>query len=648
MRIIKIVISTILFTMLVSDVLAFSTLVGMNNVKMNVDYDRSQYVLPNGMQFQEVYNMQSEYASQPDLQFFQASTFGGSGTTQIGKMAIDADGNRYVTGGFTGTISYGGVTVESTGGYDFFIAKLDAYGDVLWYRVAHGSSDIDEAFSLDGGVALALDDQGNVYAGGSFVKELNFLGSDGDVVHTLTDGRDDMLINLEMFVVKYTQDGEISWALGGESGSPAAENSLHLGINSINSIAIDRNGYPYVAGGFAGTQLFGEEVTVTGESDFFITSLSKDGDYIYWQDVIGTPDWDYAKSISVDNLGYLNVLGVVGEGRMDLTDSELYWDNDTGSNDTFIISYDVDGDWYFASFLGAGDQIVGNSIASAMDGDIYVAGFFGGTATFEGSSETLEALGESDGYLVKYDLNGDMLWARQFGFETATADVVTLTENEDVLVLGRYWDSIIFEPHSDNPVILTTESESNIFMALYDEEGNFLWAKNIEGSGAESRDFVFDPETRPFGTNPLDIVTSTFNGGEITLTGDFNETLALDDITLSATGDRKVFFGVMQSNSGVSVVGSDRLIPHHIELMQNYPNPFNPSTSFSFSLPNASDVKIEVFTAIGQKIGTVTNQMFSAGVHSVSWDASALSSGTYVYRLTAGDFTETRKMTLLK
>ncbi len=621
----------------------------MSRPYFQLNIDKSNYVLPNGMEYNQVLNMQHFNTKSPDLTFQSASTLGLTGATQIGQMAVDAQGNRYVTGGFTGTISYDGVIVESTGGYDVFIAKFSPEGTLLWYQLAHGSQEVEDEFSLDGGLTLAVDDHGNVYVGGAFVKELHFTDNNGEILSSLSDGRDDDLINLELFVAKYDTNGNFQWALGGESGSEASPNSLELGINSVNSVMIDTDGYPYVAGGFSGTNLFGEEVTVQGESDFFIASLDKDGNYLYWANVFGTPGRDLASSISVDALGYLNILGIVGEGRMYLPDSDIYWDNDTGNADTFVISYDVNGEWYFASFMGAGDDIVGKSVVSAADGSFYVGGFFSGTdAYFEGYNKTFDAMGTEDAFLVKYDIDGDAIWVRQFGFDRATVDVVTLDENENVFVLGRYSDSIIFDIDSDSPVILTTESINNIYMAKFDESGNFIWAKNIEGSGAESRELVFDRETRPFGTNPLDIITSAYNGGEIILAGDFDETLTLDDITLTSDGTRKIFMAVMPTGGAVSVGEDDRTIPTGIQLSQNYPNPFNPTTNISFNLPQASQVSITVYTVMGQKVGTISNEMFAAGQHTVTWDAAGLASGTYMYRLSADNFSATRKMTLLK
>jgi hypothetical protein len=89
-------------------------------------------------------------------------------------------------------------------------------------------------------------------------------------------------------------------------------------------------------------------------------------------------------------------------------------------------------------------------------------------------------------------------------------------------------------------------------------------------------------------------------------------------------------------------------IPQAYSLDQNYPNPFNPTTSISFTLPEASDVTLEVFNLLGQKVATIADRHYNSGTHTVQFDASRLASGTYLYRLSTENFTETRSMMLIK
>jgi hypothetical protein len=89
-------------------------------------------------------------------------------------------------------------------------------------------------------------------------------------------------------------------------------------------------------------------------------------------------------------------------------------------------------------------------------------------------------------------------------------------------------------------------------------------------------------------------------------------------------------------------------IPQEMQLKQNYPNPFNPSTTIEFGLADASFTTLEVYNMLGQRVAVLANDQLSAGWHRVNFDASGLSSGTYIYRLQAGDRVETRKLMLIK
>tara|TARA_R110002096_G_scaffold329006_1_gene522977 strand:- start:9699 stop:11405 length:1707 start_codon:yes stop_codon:yes gene_type:complete len=90
-------------------------------------------------------------------------------------------------------------------------------------------------------------------------------------------------------------------------------------------------------------------------------------------------------------------------------------------------------------------------------------------------------------------------------------------------------------------------------------------------------------------------------------------------------------------------------IPTAIQLDQNYPNPFNPTTNISFSLPSTQKVTLKVYDMLGREVATLlNNKQFSAGEASVTFDASSLSSGVYLYRLTGSNLSLLKKMTLIK
>ena len=83
-------------------------------------------------------------------------------------------------------------------------------------------------------------------------------------------------------------------------------------------------------------------------------------------------------------------------------------------------------------------------------------------------------------------------------------------------------------------------------------------------------------------------------------------------------------------------------------LSQNFPNPFNPTTTINYEIKEKSNVKIDIYDAIGEKVKSLVNEIKKPGIYSVKFDASDLPSGIYIYRVTAGGFTQTRKMIFLK
>ena len=89
-------------------------------------------------------------------------------------------------------------------------------------------------------------------------------------------------------------------------------------------------------------------------------------------------------------------------------------------------------------------------------------------------------------------------------------------------------------------------------------------------------------------------------------------------------------------------------IPDMFSLSQNYPNPFNPSTNINFSIPKSSFVTLKVFNIMGKEISSLVNENLNPGVYSFDFNAEDLASGIYFYKLTAGEFSEVKKMTMIK
>ena len=116
----------------------------------------------------------------------------------------------------------------------------------------------------------------------------------------------------------------------------------------------------------------------------------------------------------------------------------------------------------------------------------------------------------------------------------------------------------------------------------------------------------------------------------------------------NAGGDTSEFSSCFMTVTTSIERREDAVLPTGFELGQNYPNPFNPSTTIGFTVPRAEFVTINVYSVLGKQVASLVNQRMEPGEYEVTFDASALPSGTYIYQMSAGGQVTTRQLTLLK
>jgi len=192
-------------------------------------------------------------------------------------ISVDANGNSYVTGCFKETATFGAFTLTSSGGYDVFVAKLDADGNWQWAKQAGGSGN-------NYGYGISVDANGNSYVTGRFEGTATF-GAD-----TLTSSG-----FLDVFVAKLDADGNWQWA------KQAGGSNNDMGY----SISVDANGNSYVTGIFQGTATFGAFTLTSSGSyiyDVFVAKLDTGGNW-QWVKQAGGGSNDYGYSISGDANG---------------------------------------------------------------------------------------------------------------------------------------------------------------------------------------------------------------------------------------------------------------------------------------------------------------------------------------------------------
>jgi len=181
------------------------------------------------------------------------------------------------------------------------------------------------------------------------------------------------------------------------------------------------------------------------------------------------------------------------------------------------------------------------------------------------------------------------------------------------------------------------EGTSGTFGEVYPED----WPDYINVSGGSILALTYN------GTQHAGIqYAGTFGSG--TAPGKLvNIGFAVETIASSATRNL-LMSRIFDFFEGVTNVGEEAEIPAEFALSQNYPNPFNPVTSFEFQVPGFKFVSVKVIDILGREVATLVNEMKQPGAYRVTFDASALSSGVYLYRLEAGNVSLVRKMMVVK
>lgn len=249
-----------------------------------------------------------------------------------------------------------------------------------------------------------------------------------------------------------------------------------------------------------------------------------------------------------------------------------------------------------------------------------------------------------------------------FGMNNGAARVRLTTNNsstwntQQLSVSGNYTSAIAFHSNKLYGVAATATSLPNISRTT---DGGVTWMNVNIGSGVTGTCyFVWVPATPVvyiLGSNG-GIKRSTDNGVSWVTT----PTPGVTNLThFDFMHSGMVVYGYAVSSNGniikladtlniLTGINSNNNFPKEYSLSQNYPNPFNPSTNISFSIPQSTIVKISVFDILGREVYSPVNEFKQAGSYDVTIDAGRLGSGVYYYRMTAGDFTDTKKMIVLK
>jgi hypothetical protein len=313
-----------------------------------------------------------------------AKQAGGKGQDIVASknIAFDDKGNSYITGEFRGSATFGSITLTTTSAWDAFVAKYDAYGNVLWVKKSEGAGS-------EMGRGIAVDTKANCYVTGYFDGSATF-----ETTSLTSSGAYDV------FIAKYDATGKLLWVK--QAGSSAPE----FGRN----VAVDRNGNSYITGTSGGQASFGNAtITNGGAEDIFIAKYDPSGN-VLWAKSAGGINKDAANGIDVDMNGNSYI---TGEFSGTATFGSTALTSSSSNPDIFTAKYDASGNVLWAKQAGGSSGDFGRNISLDANGNTYVTGEFEGTATF--GSTTFTSSGAVDIFVVKYDASGNALWAKRAG-----------------------------------------------------------------------------------------------------------------------------------------------------------------------------------------------------------------------------------------
>lgn len=214
-------------------------------------------------------------------------------------------------------------------------------------------------------------------------------------------------------------------------------------------------------------------------------------------------------------------------------------------------------------------------------------------------------------------------------------------DDGDLLFPFPLWDDVSFL--NPNPDVHLEEYTNQSILGIKDIVGDPDSLNGIETNGEWSEIATFTMTTATDGDGiPHDDAFALGSQGD-------NGSLVLVDYPSEEMDNSTIVldFATLELPQTVGVE-DDIVRPDVYSLKQNYPNPFNASTTISYTLPEGNFVSIEIYDIMGRKIRSLVSEYQNAGFHSAIWNASDVSSGVYLYRLTAGNYVETRRCNLLK
>ncbi len=540
-------------------------------------------------------------------------------------MKVDASGNVYVTG-------RGGNIANNT---DYLTIKYNSSGTMLWVQNYNsGPAHQDEAY------AITTDNIGNVYITGTslpapgswdyltvkynssgaqqWVKtydgpagttdEAYFISPD-NMGNVYVSGKSGFVSNPNIATIKYNSSGNQEWVRIYD-GNPPVNGTLDSPTGSY----ADAFGNFYVLGysSASGGRSALIKYNHAGDSVFVRTSPS------------GT-------SLTFDNcLGYLYVTGGFNNGIR-------------------VARYNLYGDSLWSGTYDNLPNYIETTVSSVTDGlgNLYALEMsYGG---YPGKYGMITSKYTPSSFFIHTPAKKNV--GKAINDNQSTSDSIFIDcslMNYTIADVNVKLDTIIHTRDSDLEIYLIhnspTDNTVTVDTLVYQAGGT---GQNFFGTILnDSASIPISSGTAPFtGTFRPRSPLSIFNGQGI----NGSWVLRIYDRATGNTGILKAWsINFLLSANPIGIQSISNEIPGQYSLSQNYPNPFNPVTNINFQMPKPGFVKLTVYDMLGREIETLVNKNLNAGTYNAEWNASNQSSGVYFYKLETSEFSEIKKMVLVK
>jgi len=528
-------------------------------------------------------------------------------------LAVDGDGNVYVTGGSTG----------SGTGQDYATIKYNAVGVEQWVSRYNGPGNSDDQAN-----SLAVDGNSNVYVTGLSIGS----GTSADYA-----------------TIKYNAAGVQQWV--------ARYNGPGNGWDQAGSLVVDGSGNVYVAGYSTGGGTGHDYATIkynAAGQEQWVSRYNGPGN---------SEDW--ARSLAVDGNGNVYATGLsVGSGTND---------------DYATIKYDDAGvrQWVARYNGPENDDDRANSLAVDGDGNVYVTGRSAGSGVFSGDFVT-----------IKYNATGVQQWVERYngpdnGEDEANSLAVDgdgnvyVTGDSEGIGTGPDYATIKYN-QTPQPPLDVTLAPVNPPIIIPATGGSFNYnatVSNLSGSTQSTQIWIMVqlPNLAWYGPALGPVSLTLPGGGSITrlrsqtvpatapaglytyrgYLGTYPST-KIDSssftFTKSAIGDGGPFVSEAEcfGEPFPGEVGGTSSVASDFNLISANPNPFNPSTVIRYQMPDARFVSLKVYDTTGRLVAILVDGMRDAGTHEATFDGSNLASGIYLAHIEAGPYSATQKLVLMK